>query len=62
MTKRDSVRLAEGIRTLLITLAGLGWFTISEDTINIITTVITVVVSIALSVFVGKKSAPASKE
>lgn len=49
----DRVLLARVARWLLVAIAGLGWVTMSEDTIAAVSTAVAAVASVALTRFIG---------
>lgn len=51
----DRVLLARVARWLLVAIAGLGWVTMSEDTIAAVSTAVAAVASVALTQFIGKQ-------
>lgn len=51
----DRVLLARVARWLLVAIAGLGWVTMSEDTITAVSTAVAAVASVALTRFIGKQ-------
>lgn len=57
----EPVKFAEAVRSLLISLVGLGWLTIDDALINSIATGVTLVVSGVLTMFVRSKVTPVAK-
>jgi len=51
----DRVLLARVARWLLVAIAGLGWITMSEDTIAAVSTAVAAIASVALTQFIGKQ-------
>lgn len=51
----DRVLLARVARWILVTIAGLGWITMSEDTIAAVSTAVAAIASVALTRFIGKQ-------
>lgn len=51
----DRVLLARVARWLLVAIAGLGWVTMSEDTITAVSTAVAAVAAVALTRFIGKQ-------
>ncbi|PXY20318.1 hypothetical protein [Prauserella endophytica] len=57
----EPAQLAEGVRTVLVALVGVGWLTIDDVTVNAIVTVVGVIGSFVLTFLVRKNVTPVAK-
>ncbi|MFD8496352.1 hypothetical protein [Amycolatopsis sp. NPDC059657] len=57
----EPVRIAEGVRALLVAIIATGWVAIPDNTINVIISAVSFALSILSSVLVRRKVVPLAK-